>query len=44
MSIAAVDLECLGGDFQGKLLPQIEEEIVRCKTMGIKDINSVLTM
>jgi fructose-1,6-bisphosphatase II len=42
--LAAVALKCLGGDFQGKLLPQNEEELERCKKMGIEDVNSVLMM
>jgi fructose-1,6-bisphosphatase II len=42
--LAAVALKCLGGELQGKLLPQNEEELTRCKQMGIEDINRVLTM
>ncbi|MFB7138302.1 MULTISPECIES: class II fructose-bisphosphatase [unclassified Bacillus (in: firmicutes)] len=42
--IAAVALKCLGGELQGKLLPQNEEEIERCKHMGIEDPNRVLYM
>ncbi|WP_088012553.1 class II fructose-bisphosphatase [Gottfriedia acidiceleris] len=42
--IAAVALKCLGGELQGKLLPQNEEEIERCKRMGIEDTNRVLYM
>ncbi|WP_416828069.1 class II fructose-bisphosphatase [Ectobacillus polymachus] len=42
--IAAVALKCLGGELQGKLLPQSEEELVRCKKMGIEDINRILRM
>ena len=41
--LAAVALKCLGGDFQGMLLSQVEE-ITRCNTMEIQDINSVLLM
>ncbi|WP_128894487.1 class II fructose-bisphosphatase [Longirhabdus pacifica] len=33
--LAAVALKCLGGEIQGKLLPQNEEEIARCNQMGI---------
>ncbi len=36
--IAAVALKCLGGELQGKLLPQNEEEIERCKQMGVESI------
>ncbi|MFB9759875.1 class II fructose-bisphosphatase [Ectobacillus funiculus] len=42
--LAAVALKCLGGDFQGKLLPQNEEELERCKKMGITDVGRVLLM
>lgn len=41
--IAAVGLKCLGGEIQGKLLPQNEEEAQRCKDMGI-DVGKVLMM
>lgn len=41
--LAAVALKCLGGEIQGKLLPQNNEEIERCKRMGI-DLNKVLLM
>ncbi|WP_370475551.1 class II fructose-bisphosphatase [Sporosarcina pasteurii] len=33
--IAAVALKCLGGDFQGRLLPANAEEVTRCHQMGI---------
>ncbi|MBU9724352.1 MULTISPECIES: class II fructose-bisphosphatase [Bacillaceae] len=42
--LAAVALKCLGGEIQGKLLPQSEEELTRCKSMGIDEINRVLRM
>jgi fructose-1,6-bisphosphatase II len=42
--IAAVALKCLGGEIQGKLLPQNDEELARCKKMGIEDVNRVLRM
>lgn len=38
--IAAAALKCLGGDFQGKLVPEDDEQIERCKKMGL-DINKV---
>ncbi|MDQ0218529.1 class II fructose-bisphosphatase [Peribacillus cavernae] len=41
--IAAVALKCLGGEIQGKLLPQNDQEAERCHKMGI-DLNSVLRM
>ncbi|TLS36699.1 class II fructose-bisphosphatase [Pseudalkalibacillus caeni] len=42
--LAAVALKCLGGEIQGKLLPQNDEELKRCHGMGISDINRVLRM
>ncbi|MCL9797421.1 fructose-bisphosphatase class II, partial [Frankia sp. AgKG'84/4] len=41
--IAAVALKCLGGELQGKLLPQNDAEAERCNKMGI-DLESVLRM
>ena len=41
--IAAVALKCLGGELQGQLVPQNEEELERCKKMGV-DVNKVLCM
>lgn len=41
--IAAVALKCLGGELMGKLLPQNEAELERCKSMGL-DVNQVLRM
>lgn len=42
--LSAVALKCLGGEIQGKLLPQSEEELIRCHKMGIDDVNRVLFM
>src|SRR4051794_18956756 len=42
--LAATALKSLGGEFQGKLLPQTEEEKIRLKKMGITDFNRVLLM
>ncbi|NLI67112.1 MAG: class II fructose-bisphosphatase [Bacilli bacterium] len=42
--LAAVALKCLGGEIQGQLQPQTQEEIERCKKMGIEDINKVFYM
>lgn len=41
--IAAAALKCLGGDFQARLVPEDEEQLQRCKDMGI-DVNEVLTL
>ncbi len=42
--LAAVGLKCLGGEIQGKLMPQNDAEIERCKKMGISDVSKVLYM
>jgi fructose-1,6-bisphosphatase II len=42
--LAAVALKCLGGEIQGKLLPQNEEEIERCIKMGLANPHQVLFM
>lgn len=41
--IAAVGLKCLGGEIQGRLVPQDEAELERCKKMGL-DVNRILRM
>ncbi|ETP67737.1 fructose 1,6-bisphosphatase [Planococcus glaciei] len=41
--IAAVGLKCLGGELQGKLMPQTAEEAERCIKMGL-DVSKVLKM
>lgn len=42
--LAAVALKCLGGEIQGKLKPKNNDEVARCKTMGIPDIERVFLM
>jgi len=42
--LAAVALKCLGGEIQGKLLPQNDEEIARCVKMGLTNPHQVLFM
>ncbi|HEX3033083.1 MAG TPA: class II fructose-bisphosphatase [Bacillota bacterium] len=42
--ISAAALRCLGGDMQGRLKPESDEEIKRCHAMGIADVNKVLTL
>ncbi len=42
--LAAVALKCLGGEIQAKLLPQNEDEVKRCKDMGLKNPHQVLMM
>ncbi|SDI04747.1 fructose-1,6-bisphosphatase II [Alteribacillus persepolensis] len=42
--LSAVALKCLGGEQQAKLLPKDDEELERCKKMGIEDVSRVLHM
>jgi fructose-1,6-bisphosphatase II len=42
--IAAAALKCLGGDMQGKLWPEDDDDRERMAKMGIHDDNKVLTM
>lgn len=42
--IAAAALKCLGGDMQGRLWPEDDEDRERMAKMGIEDDNKVLTM
>ena len=39
--LSAVALKCLGGDFQGRLVFQNEEQKTRAKKMGINDLNKI---
>lgn len=41
--LAAVGIKSLGGEMQARLLPRTNEELARCRSMGIEDINKVLT-
>lgn len=42
--IAAAAIKCLGGDMQGRLHPENDAEIERCKRMGIEDVNKLLML
>ncbi len=42
--ISAAALKCLGGDFQGRLWPEDDEDIARCRTMGISDEKKLITL
>lgn len=42
--IAAAAIKCLGGDMQGRLYPENDGEIERCKKMGIDDVNKLLML
>jgi fructose-1,6-bisphosphatase II len=42
--ITAAALKCLGGDFQGRLQFRNDEERVRAKKMGVKDLDKAYTI
>ena len=42
--IAAAALKCLGGDFQGQLWAENQEQIERCHQMGIADVEKILSL
>lgn len=41
--LAAAALKCLGGEIQGKLMPENNRQVAMCKRAGIDDVNMVLT-
>lgn len=41
--LAAAAVKCLGGDFQGRLIPENDEQVARCKEMNIEP-DQLLTM
>ncbi|RED55998.1 class II fructose-bisphosphatase [Cohnella lupini] len=42
--LAAAALKCLGGEFQGRLLPEDQTQFDRCLAMGLQDPHKVLNM
>ena len=42
--ITAAALKCMGGDFQARLRPDGEEEIKRCRQMGIGNTDKIFTI
>lgn len=42
--LAAAALKCMGGEMQGRLMPESEEEIARAQKMGLEDVHKLLTM
>ena len=42
--LAAAALKCLGGELQGRLLPEDEAQVERCRQMGIADVSKILFM
>lgn len=42
--LAAAAIRCLGGEMQGRLMPEDEKEMERCRKMGIEDPRKILLM
>ena len=42
--IAAAALRAMGGDMQGRLMPEDDNDILRAHKLGIADVNKVLTL
>lgn len=42
--LAAAAIKCLGGDMQGRLWPENDDDIARANKMGVTDVNKVLTL
>ena len=42
--LAACGLKCLGGDLQARLVPENEDQVERCRKMGIEDTKKILTI
>jgi len=42
--LAAAALRCLGGEMQGRLWPENDEDVRRAEKLGVSDINKLLTM
>jgi fructose-1,6-bisphosphatase, class II len=42
--LAAAALKCLGGEIQGRLLPESEEQYERCISMGLTDPRKILAI
>lgn len=40
--LAAVALKCLGGEMQARLLPESDDQLERCRRMGIADVSRPL--
>lgn len=42
--VAAAAIKCLGGDFQGRLLPDDHQQLARCQQMGLDNPNQLLNL
>ncbi|MHB1653188.1 MAG: class II fructose-bisphosphatase [Desulfitobacteriaceae bacterium] len=42
--LAAAALRCMGGEMQGRLWPENDEDIARAKALGIEDVHKLLTL
>lgn len=42
--LAAAAIRCMGGEMQGRLWPENEEDIARARKLGVTDVNKLLTL
>jgi len=42
--LAAAALRCMGGEMQGRLWPENEDDIERARKLGVTDVNKLLTL
>jgi len=42
--LAAAAQRCTGGEFQGRLWPENEEQVQRARKLGVKDLKKILTL
>ena len=42
--LAAAALRCMGGEMQGRLWPENEEDVARARALGIEDVQRLLTL
>lgn len=42
--LAAAALRCLGGEMQGRLWPENDDDVLRAQQLGISNVNKLLTM
>ena len=42
--LAAAALRCMGGEMQGRLWPENEEDVARAKALGVEDVQKLLMM
>ncbi|KJS19464.1 MAG: fructose 1,6-bisphosphatase [Clostridiaceae bacterium BRH_c20a] len=42
--LAAAALKCMGGDMQGRLVPENDADMARAQKLGIEDVSKILTL